>query len=353
MGEVGGGPYLVLGMLTVEVFAWVLLMVAPYGWQKKMTFLFKFDAGLYEATVQPGPASMLAMSMMKSVRNALSSSDAEVFTDSWFGGKDGKQYSLSHLEGLFCQHGVQMLVGNFCEGFHKLHVGSLILIFIAGTAVIFLLLGGYFYYHYWFVKPSERCYNWVVRFFVLAPVLFEVGVAIYAFFASDVNKMDPPNVPGFHYSFFAACILSVLAWLPLLVQNCFIGLHPLQEAKESAAMKLEDDLGVPPPTYGSMQGYGAGDAEYAGGGLATWGQQSPGYAYGPSSYQTPAPGFAAGYSPAPPLQSSPPAFQQSAGYAGGMPAPPGSGSHDTGILPVSEGEIMPELRARTLGPGEL
>eukprot|EP00971_Amphidinium_carterae_P130167 2578617-Amphidinium_carterae.1 len=113
-----------------------------------MTFLFKFDAGLYEATVQPGPASMLAMSMMKSVRNALSSSDAEVFTDSWFGGKDGKQYSLSHLEGLFCQHGVQMLVGNFCEGFHKLHVGSLILIFIAGTAVIFLLLGGYFYYHY-------------------------------------------------------------------------------------------------------------------------------------------------------------------------------------------------------------
>eukprot|EP00971_Amphidinium_carterae_P277808 5514068-Amphidinium_carterae.1 len=30
-----------------------------------------------------------------------------------------------------------------------------------------------------------------------------------------------------------------------------------QEAAENQAMKLDDDAGIPPPIYGSMQGYGS------------------------------------------------------------------------------------------------
>eukprot|EP00971_Amphidinium_carterae_P028058 552305-Amphidinium_carterae.1 len=33
----------------------------------------------------------------------------QALTDAWFGGADGKQYSLSHLEGLFCQQGCATL----------------------------------------------------------------------------------------------------------------------------------------------------------------------------------------------------------------------------------------------------
>mmetsp|Transcript_8619 Transcript_8619/g.15474 ORF Transcript_8619/g.15474 Transcript_8619/m.15474 type:complete len:364 (+) Transcript_8619:145-1236(+) len=363
MGEAGGGPLLVIGMITVEIFAWISLMVAPYGWQRKMTLLFKFDSGLYEATVHPGPLSSLALAMVKSVRKAFTKDgNPDVLTDAWFGGEEGKKYSLSHLEGLFCQQGVQALVGNFCEGFRKLHIGSLILIFMVGTAIVIKMLGGYFYYHYWYVKASKKCHDWVLRFFILAPVFLMFGMSIYTFMATDVNKMDPPNVPGFHYSFFAACVLSVLAWLPFLIQQCFIGLHPKQLADENKAMKLEDDMGTAPPApmYGSTQGYGAGDAEAAGGYQGDWGQQYPGYQYGQTSYPAAAPAFGVGYSQPqmpPPSAPAPGSFQQSpaAGYAGGnaMPSPPGSAGLDTGILPVSEGGTMPELRARTLGAGEL
>mmetsp|Transcript_29936 Transcript_29936/g.69633 ORF Transcript_29936/g.69633 Transcript_29936/m.69633 type:complete len:358 (-) Transcript_29936:59-1132(-) len=357
MGEGGAAPWIVLGMITVEIGSWITLMSIPHGWQRKMTLFFLFDAGLYQATISAGPAQRIAAAALKGLRQ---SELGEALEDIWIGGRSGT-YSLSYLQSLFCQRTV-MMMANFCDGFEKLYLGSLIMVFTAGLGIVLFLLGGYFFYYYWFVQARKKTYNWMLRFLLMAPLSFTFGLGLYAFFTSDVQRMDPPNVPGYYYSFFAACVLTLGAWLPVFVQIAFIGVHPMQAAEEEMALEKKLDS-----EYGSSYT----DATYGSAGVSQWGQSIP----PPSSaYQAASSGYAGGYGggysdatgavqaysgpatagsyssmgPPPPAPVPTPSMPMSQASAS-----PTAVQYDTGVLPVTEGATMPELRARTLGPGQL
>eukprot|EP00403_Amphidinium_massartii_P039360 CAMPEP_0178444398 /NCGR_PEP_ID=MMETSP0689_2-20121128/39473_1 /TAXON_ID=160604 /ORGANISM="Amphidinium massartii, Strain CS-259" /LENGTH=353 /DNA_ID=CAMNT_0020068601 /DNA_START=89 /DNA_END=1150 /DNA_ORIENTATION=- len=353
MGEGGAAPWIVLGVMTIEVGSWITLMSIPYGWQRKMTLFFLFDAGLYQATVSAGPAQRIAAAALKGLRQTEA---GEALKDIWIGGRSGT-YSLSYLQSLFCQHTV-MMMANFCDGFEKLYIGSLVMVFTASFGIVLFLLGGYFYYYYWFVQARKKTYNWMIRFLIGAPVMFTFGLGVYAFLASDVNRMDPPNVPGYYYSFFAACGLTVGAWLPLLVQLLFIGVHPMQAAEEEMALEKKKDAEYGSSSYTEGAFYGTTQGDAASSGAAQWGQQYPpsaGYGYDAQASYTasgPSSGYGGGHGMPPPAQAEIPSMPLPPSMSQGSSGPT-SVDLGTGVLPVTEGATMPELRARTLGPGQL
>lgn len=317
-------------MSCIAIFmglSWALLAMQT-NWHVQNDFVAKLSVGLTHVDVSGGFAVMVAKGMKDRFKGDVNP------------GLHTYHISLSDMKEIACALDPSLLgaagaltgsssLADFCHTWTQVYFSSMGLIFCISLEVVFMLLGSGFMHYYWNNNARAEPRQWGLTFNILAPVIVFLGMAQYGFFThglSEIRMFIAGSTPSYGNGFLMACTLTILSFVPIIIQVGFMGKDPLEDLNE---LKAEEKKLAMQDAYA---GYGT-EAAYPPQQQQGWEQQG----YGQQGYttqyaQASYPGSQAAYG-APDWQQGAPDWQQQPGSGSGYPMT-GSDVDPSAALPI-------------------
>jgi len=272
MAKLGVGPMVVLGMVGLAfILTWPALFSPQWHYKRIQVLLrsIKIQSGLINFEIDCGN------DVFEMVCHGISGSDKCMFISKLCTGAFGGSHGLKDTRDMVCNIGaIAGVVGNACDMFDKLYVGSTIML-VCGV-ISLLSMGGGAACTALIGKAEEdsptRNALWLpgLAAFLMSWVVSITGCVIFAFVGGDIGEeivqMIPGlsaisgavNTPSYDWGFF---MYAFVATLQVVIFITF--LTAVKRTPASKMPPMDDNMqfsGQDYYGYGATEGYGANGA---------------------------------------------------------------------------------------------
>jgi len=232
IGAFGFGAALCIAL----VFAWLAVILMPYGWHTEDSLMYSFTVSLYSFGVERNEEGIKSQQHHPVTRlSQLFDTMEEQDNSIWL--------SVARYE--FCQAHVSEA---WCEYFQRLQLASWTLMGLVCFGLCCLLMGVMAGFCFHFIKPRADFCTWGIAYVLAAPVAIQSGILQYYQMTSGFGTLIDEAGSTFGWTFTVAAILSCLTWIPSWIMISFaFGLSTGEDSGDEEKMlgdSSESDYGA-------------------------------------------------------------------------------------------------------------